>query len=320
MLILRLMVELDDIRAAARRIAGHVRRTPVFHARALDAASGATVLMKGEHLQRGGAFKARGALNAVLALPDDALVGGVATHSSGNHAAALAIAAATRGVRATVVMPENVPAVKRAAVAGYGAEIVSCAPTLAAREAGLEAVVARTGAAVVHPYNDWNVIAGQGTCALEFVEDHPDIEVLLAPVGGGGLISGSAVVAKSLVAGVRVVGVEPAGADDAARGFRAGERVTGAKPDTIADGLRGELGDKTFATIRRFVDDIVTVTDDEIVAAMRFTWERTKQLIEPSSATVIAALLQRRAEWQGRRIGVILSGGNNDLDAVPWRR
>ena len=320
MLILRLMVELDDIRAAARRIAPHIRRTPVFHSKALDDASGATVLMKGEHLQRGGAFKARGALNAVLSLPDDALAGGVATHSSGNHAAALAIAAATRGVRATVVMPDNVPAVKRAAVAGYGATIESCAPTLAAREAGLAAVVARTGAAFVHPYNDWHVIAGQGTCALELVEDHPDLEVLLTPVGGGGLLSGCAVAAKSLVPGIRVIGVEPAGADDAARGFRSGERVTGLKPDTVADGLRGELGDKTFATIRRHVDDIVTVTDAEIVAAQRFTWERTKQLIEPSSATVIAALLQRRDEWRGRRVGVILSGGNNDLDAVPWRQ
>ena len=314
------MVDLDGIRAAAARIAAHARRTPVFHSRALDDASGATVLMKGEHLQRGGAFKARGALNAVLSLDERALQGGVATHSSGNHAAALALAASIRGVPATVVMPRNSPAVKRAAVAGYGATIELCEPTLAAREAGLDAVVARSGAAVVHPYNDWQVIAGQGTAALELVEAHPDLEVLLAPVGGGGLLSGSAVVLKALAPRAAVIGVEPAGADDAARGFRAGVRVGGQTPNTIADGLRGELGDKTFAVITRLVDDVVTVDDDEIVAAMRFTWERTKQLIEPSSATVIAWLLRRPAAVQGRRVGVILSGGNYDLDDVPWRK
>ena len=313
------MVDLDEIRAAAARIAAHVRRTPVFHSRALDDASGATVLMKGEHLQRAGAFKARGALNAVLSLDDGALAGGVATHSSGNHAAALALAASIRGVRATVVMPRNAPAVKRAAVAGYGAAIELCEPTLAAREAGLEGVVARTGAEVVHPYNDWRVIAGQGTAALELVEAHPDLEVLLTPVGGGGLLSGSAVVLKALAPRATAIGVEPAGADDAARGFRAGSPVRGNVPHTIADGLRGELGDKTFSVIMRLVDDIVTVGDDEIIAAMRFTWERTKQLIEPSSATVVAWLLRRPAAVQGRRVGVILSGGNYDLDDVPWR-
>lgn len=313
------MVDLDEICAAAARIATHVHRTPVFHSRELDAACGATVLMKGEHLQRGGAFKARGALNAVLSFPDEALAGGVATHSSGNHAAALALAAAVRGVPATVVMPRNTPAVKRRAVAGYGATIELCESTLAAREAGLRAVVARTGAAVVHPYNDWQVIAGQGTAALELLDEHPDLEVLLVPVGGGGLLSGTAIAAKATNPALRVVGVEPAGADDAARGFRRGERVTGQVPDTIADGLRGELGDKTFSVISRLVDDIVTVDDDAIIAAMRFTWERTKQLIEPSAATVVAALLQRDEALQGRRIGVILSGGNYDLDDVPWR-
>ena len=313
------MVNLEGIRAAAARIAPYARRTPVFHSRALDAACGATVLMKGEHLQRAGAFKARGALNAVLALADDALAGGVATHSSGNHGAALALAASIRGVPATVVMPRNAPAIKRAAVAGYGALIELCEPTLAAREAGLDAVVARTGAAVVHPYNDWQVIAGQGTAALELLDAHPDLELLLTPVGGGGLLSGSAIVSKALAPGAAVIGVEPAGADDAARGFRSGARVGGRAVNTIADGLRGELGDKTFAVITRLVDDIVTVDDAEIIAAMRFTWERTKQLIEPSSATVIAWLLRRPAAVQGRRVGVILSGGNNDLDDMPWR-
>lgn len=311
------MPAIDDIRAAWARIAAHAHRTPVMRSRALDTRSGATVVLKCEHLQRAGAFKARGALNAVLSLPASALAGGVATHSSGNHAAALALAAGVRGVTARIVMPRNVPAVKQAAVRGYGGEIEFCEPTLAAREAGLRALVERTGAAVVHPYDDWRVIAGQGTAALELLEDHPDLDVVLTPLGGGGLLSGTAIVAKALRPELRVIGIEPAGADDGARGFRSGERVTGSTPRTIADGLRGELGVRTFEVIRTLVDDILTVTDDAISDAMRFTWERTKQLIEPSSATVIAALLDGRL--RGARVGAILSGGNCDLDALPWR-
>ncbi|MCA1799141.1 MAG: pyridoxal-phosphate dependent enzyme [Xanthomonadaceae bacterium] len=308
---------IDDIRAAWARIAAHVHRTPVLRSRTLDARSGAEVLLKCEHLQRTGAFKARGALNAVLSLPAAELAGGVATHSSGNHAAALALAASVRGVTARIVMPRTVPAVKQAAVQGYGGEIEFCEPTLAAREAGLRALVDRTGAAVVHPYDDWRVIAGQGTAVLELLEEHPGLEAIVTPLGGGGLLSGTAIAAKALRPAIRVIGVEPAGADDGARGFRSGIRVTGSRPDTIADGLRGELGERGFQVIRALVDDVFTVTDAAIIDAMRFTWERTKQLVEPSAATVIAALLDGRL--QGLRVGAILSGGNCDLDDLPWR-
>lgn len=276
--------------------------------------------MKAEHLQKVGAFKARGATNAVLSLDQAAVAAGVATHSSGNHAAALARAAGLRGIKATIVMPRDAPLTKQDAVRGYGGDIIFCEPTQAARENTLAELVARTGAAVVHPYNDWQVIAGQGTAAIELLEEVADLDAILVPVGGGGLIAGTAIAAHALAPAVKVYGVEPAGADDAARGFRAGIRMRGGTPETLCDGLRAEVGERGFSVMLERVTDILTVADTAVVEAMRFTWERTKQLIEPSAATVIAALLAGHEELRGRRIGVILSGGNCDLDNLPWRK
>lgn len=295
-------MKLADIRSAHARIARHIHHTPVLHSAALDERAGATVAMKAEHLQRGGAFKLRGAMNAVLSLPDPLPPGGVAAHSSGNHAAALSIAARARAMTAHVVMPHTAPAIKQAAVREYGGIIEFCEPTQAAREAGLAALVERTGAEVIHPYDDWRIIAGQGTAALELLEEVPDLDAIVVPVGGGGLISGTALAAKGLKPDILVWGVKPAAA-----------------PDTIADGLQARIGVRNTEVIERLVDEIVTVSEEAIVAAMRFAWERTKQLIEPSAATVIAVLLDRPARLQGRRVGVILSGGNCDLDRVPWR-
>lgn len=305
-----------DVVAAARRIAPHVHLTPVLTSAALSARLGATVAFKCENLQKVGAFKARGATNAVLALADADARRGVATHSSGNHAAALARAARTRGVPAFVVMPSNAPSVKRDAVLGYGGIVTECEPTLAAREAAASSIVASTGASFVHPYDDPWVIAGQGTATLEFVAQIEIPDALLVPVGGGGLLCGSALVARTLWPGVRVVGVEPKGADDAARGFCAGRRVTGAVPVTVADGLRGELSDRTFALIRTHVDAIETVSEESIIEAMRLVWHYLKIVIEPSAAVPVAALLEAPGGSLGRKVAVILSGGNADFGAL----
>ncbi len=280
--------------------------------------TGARLFFKCENFQKVGAFKIRGATNAVLCLSDEEAQHGVATHSSGNHAAALAQAARWRGIPAYVVMPDNAPAVKRNAVARYGAQIFPCAPTLPAREAGLRDVVAQTGATIVHPYNDYRVIAGQGTAALELLQDAPDLDMMLAPVGGGGLLSGAAIAAAGFSGHIRVVGAEPALADDAYRSLQAGQRIEAGPTNTIADGLKTSLGDKTFPIIQRLVSDIVTVSEEEIVHAMRLVWERMKIIIEPSSAVPVAALLCGRLAVAGKSIGVILSGGNVDLDRLPW--
>ena len=307
------------IEAARERIAGKVRVTPVLTSEALDARSGAQLHFKCENLQYGGAFKARGATNAVFALTEVEAQRGVATHSSGNHAAALARAAHLRGIRAYVVMPENTPRAKRAAVESCGAAITWCAPTLAAREQAAAQVVAATGATFVHPYDDIMVMAGQATAAVELLSQVPSLDVILCPVGGGGLLSGTAVAAKTLRPDIRVVGVEPQGADDAARSFRAGKLLPpAAPPNTIADGLRGALGLRPFAEIHRLVDDIVTVPDEAIVRAMRALWEALKVIVEPSGAVPYAALDGEQAALRGKRIGVILSGGNLDLDRLPW--
>ena len=307
------------IEAARERIAGKVRVTPVLTSEALDARSGAQLYFKCENLQYGGAFKARGATNAVFALTEVEAQRGVATHSSGNHAAALARAAHLRGIRAYVVMPENTPRAKRAAVESCGAAITWCAPTLAAREQAAAQVVAATGATFVHPYDDIMVMAGQATAAVELLSQVPSLDVILCPVGGGGLLSGTAVAAKTLRPDIRVVGVEPQGADDAARSFRAGKLLPpAAPPNTIADGLRGALGLRPFAEIHRLVDDIVTVPDEAIVRAMRALWEALKVIVEPSGAVPYAALDGEHAALRGKRIGVILSGGNLDLDRLPW--
>jgi threonine dehydratase len=306
------------IEAARERIAGKVNVTPVLTSATLDEQSGAKLYFKCENFQKGGAFKARGATNAVFALPDAQAQRGVATHSSGNHAAALSRAARLRGLRAYIVMPDNAPMAKRAAVARYGGEITWCAPTLAAREGTAREVVAATGATLVHPYDDLTVMAGQATAAVELLSEVPDLDVILCPVGGGGLLSGTAVAAKTLKPAIRVIGVEPAGADDAARSFRAGRIFPSTHPNTIADGLRSSLGEKPFAEIRRRVDDITTVTDEAIVRAMRQLWEVLKIVVEPSGAVPYAALLGEHPQLTGRRVGIILSGGNLDLDHLPW--
>jgi threonine dehydratase len=311
-------VTLQDIRAAQARIAGCVLRTPVLGNALLDAACGAQLHFKCENLQQMGAFKARGAGNAILARSAAELRCGVVTHSSGNHGAAVARAAQLRDVPAQVVMPENASAAKLAAVRAYGGQITLCAPTLAAREAAAARIVAETGALFIHPYDHPDVIAGQGTIALEFLEQVPQLDWLLCPVGGGGLASGIAVAAKSLRPGIRVIAVEPAGADDAYRSFAAGALAPPAPAATIADGLRGALSARTFALIRAHVDAIVTVDEAAIVRAMRELWQNLRMLIEPSSAVPYAAILERKLEVRGAHVGIVLTGGNVDIDALPW--
>jgi threonine dehydratase len=306
------------IEAARARIAPLTSPTPVLSSSTLDAASGARLFFKCENFQKGGAFKARGACNAVFSLPEAQVRHGVATHSSGNHAAALARAARLRGVPAYIVMPDNTPLAKRAAVERQGADITLCEPTLAARERAAAEVIARTGAILVHPYDDLAVMAGQATVGVELLEQVPDLDVLLAPVSGGGLMSGIAVAARRLRPTVRVVGVEPAGADDAARSLRAGRIVPCEHPETIADGLRATIGVRPFAEFLRYVDDVVTVSDGAIVAAMRHIWEVMKIIVEPSGAAAYAAVAAGRLEVRGRRVGVVLSGGNLDLESLPW--
>jgi len=312
------MVCFNDIQLAARRIAGKVHRTPVLTCATLDSLSGARLFFKCENFQKVGAFKMRGATNAVFALSDEEVAPGVATHSSGNHAQALALAARLRGVPAYVVMPRNAPVAKRAAVADYGAQIITCEPTLAARESTLTAVVARTGAAFVHPYDNDQVIAGQGTAALELLTDQPDLDVVMAPVGGGGLLSGTAVATRTLAPAAAVIAAEPSGADDACRSLAAGHIIPSVAPDTVADGLLTSLGERNFAIIQAHVQAIWTVDDARIIAAMRLVWERMKIVIEPSAAVCLAAVLARPEAVSGRRIGMIVSGGNVDLARLPW--
>lgn len=314
------MVTISEITAAAARIAPYIHRTPVLTCSAVDALAGARLFFKCENFQKVGAFKMRGATNAVFGLEAEAAARGVATHSSGNHAQALALAARLRGVPAYVVMPRGAPAVKRTAVAGYGAEIIDCEPTLAAREATLEQVVARTGAVFIHPYDDERIIAGQATAALELLQEIPDLDVVMAPVGGGGLLSGTALAAAALAPKARILGAEPAGADDAARSLAAGQILPSTNPQTVADGLLTSLGALNFPIIQKHVSAIWTVSDEQILAALRLTWERMKILIEPSSAVCLAAVLAHREEVASLRVGIILSGGNVDLDRLPWSR
>ena len=312
------ILKFDDIRAAAARIAPYVRRTPVLRCPELEAELGGEVHFKCENFQEMGAFKLRGASNAVLSLPQVALAKGVATHSSGNHGTALALAARRRGVRACVVMPENASAYKKRAVAEYGAEVIYCTPTQAGREAALADYVAKTGASVVHPYNDTAVMAGQGTAALELHEQAPGLDLVLAPLGGGGLLSGTAVATHALNPKTRVIGVEPRGADDAWRSLQAGRIEPVAHPDTVADGLRATIGTLTFAVLQEQADEVVRVEEQDILEAMRYIWERMKILIEPSAAVPVAALRRGLVDVRGRRAGIILSGGNVDLDHLPW--
>jgi len=307
-----------DVRQAAARIVGLVHQTPVLRSHYFDTTTGAKVFFKCENFQKVGAFKFRGATNAVLSLSDEEARRGVVTHSSGNHAQALALAARMRGIAATIVMPTSAPAVKRAAVAGYGAEIVECAPTVAAREAAADEVVRRTGAVFIHPYNDPRIIAGQGTAALELLCEIPELDVVLAPVGGGGLLSGTAIVVRAQRPAAQVIGAEPAGADDAQRSLAAGNILPADNPQTVADGLRTSLGELTFAVIQQSVNEIITVDDTATMRAMRTVWERMKIVIEPSSAVPVAVLLENASRFAGQRVGIILSGGNVDLDALRW--
>jgi len=313
-------VDLAAIRAAASRIAPHVHRTPVMRSASIDAAVGAHVVFKCENFQKVGAFKARGACNAVFSLDDLAARHGVVTHSSGNHGAALAYAAARRGIAAWIVMPENAAANKQANVRGFGGQVRLCAPTQKAREAACDAVQSETGATLIHPFNDWRVIAGQGTAALELLTDDPDIDAVIAPVGGGGLLSGTAIASHAIKPDILVYGAEPQGADDAQRSLAAGHVVPQENPRTIADGLRTSLGDKTFAVLSRRVRAIATASEDAIVDAMRLMWEKMKIVVEPSSAVPLACLLERSVDVHGSKVGIIVTGGNVDLDRLPWQR
>jgi threonine dehydratase len=303
----------EDIQQAAVRIKPYAHRTPVMTCTSLDELAEAHLFCKCENLQKVGAFKFRGACNTVFSLSDAEAQRGVATHSSGNHGAAVALAARLRGIPALIVMPSNAPSVKRDAVAGYGGTIIWCEPTQEARESTLANVVAETGAMFIPPYNDARVIAGQGTAALEFLEDVPDLDVIIAPVGGGGLISGTALTIAALSPTTRVLAAEPKGADDAYRSLQAGEIIPSVNPQTIADGLRTSLGDLTFAIMRQHVEQIVTVSEAAITRAMHLVWQRMKIIIEPSAAVPVAAVLDQQIDAAGKRIGIILSGGNIDL-------
>ncbi|MGH8144923.1 MAG: pyridoxal-phosphate dependent enzyme [Rhodanobacteraceae bacterium] len=310
---------LADIRAAAARIAPHACVTPVLRSDVLDELAGATLYFKGEHLQRAGAFKFRGACNAVWSLTDDEAACGVVTHSSGNHGAALALAAGTRGIPAHIVVPEGAVAAKLANIERAGGVVHRCAPTQAAREETCARVQRETGATLVHPYADARVMAGQGTVALELLQQVSDLDVVITPVGGGGLISGCAIAIRTLSPSVEIIGAEPAGAADALQSLQRGERVTDIVPDTICDGLRATIGVPNFALLRELHIDIVAVDDDATLAAMRRLWAELKQTIEPSSATVLAAILTQRERFAGKRIGLVLTGGNVDLDAIAFR-
>ncbi len=309
---------LNDIRQAAERIRPYAHRTPVLTNESLNQKVGAQVFLKCENLQKVGAFKFRGACNAVYSLTDEEAPRGVCTHSSGNHAQALALAAKMRGIPAYIVMPDNAPRVKKDAVAGYGGQITYCAPTLEAREATLRRVYERSGANVIHPYNDERVIAGQGTAALELLEDIPDLDVIITPVGGGGLLSGTSIAATELKKGIRVIAGEPEMADDAFRSMQAGKIIPSVNPKTIADGLLTSLGLLTFPIIQQRVEQIVTVSEVCIVETMKYVWERAKIIIEPSSAVAVGVLWERKIDLSGLRVGVIISGGNVDLEKLPW--
>ncbi len=306
------------ILAAHERIRPHIHRTPVLSSSRFDAASGASLFFKCENFQKVGAFKARGATNAVFALDEDSAQRGVATHSSGNHAAALSRAARLRGIAAHIVMPSNAPKVKVRAVEGYGGRIVFCEPNQRAREAACARVIAETGATLIHPFENEQVMAGQGTVGIELLEDVPDLDLVLCPVGGGGLLCGTAVAVKTMRPNTKVIATEPAGASDAAESFQQGKLVYQEKKNTIADGLLANLGAINFALIRRYVDDVVTVSDEAIVAAMRTIWETMKIVIEPSAAVPFGAVLEQRLDLRGKRVGLIVTGGNVDLDVLPW--
>ncbi len=312
--------DIDAVHAAARRIAPFAHRTPVMTCSTLDALAGRKLYFKCEHLQKVGAFKFRGACNAVMHLSDDDAQRGVVTHSSGNHAQALALAAKLRGIEAHIVMPRNAPAVKRHAVEGYGGRVVLCEPDTASREGTADEVQQQTGATLIHPYNHPDIIAGQGTAALELLEAQPQLDAIITPVGGGGLLSGTSVAAKAVKPTVRVFAGEPKNADDAAQSLAQNRIVPQLSPNTIADGLLTSLGELTWAIIRDHVEQVMTVSEQAIIDAMRLSWQRGKFLIEPSAAVAVAAVLSDafKALDDIEYVGVILSGGNVNIDQLPW--
>ncbi len=313
--------DLAAVREAAERIRPYAHRTPVATCRTLDERAGRALFFKCENLQKVGAFKFRGACNAVMHLTDEQAARGVVTQSSGNHAQAIALAAKLRGVEAHIVMPSTANPVKRRGVEGYGGHVYECAPTSEARDEVARQVQERTGAVMIHPFDDPDIIAGQGTAALELLEDVPGLDAIIAPVGGGGLLSGTCIAAKGLNPAIRVFAAEPAGADDAARSMAAGHWFPQTDPNTICDGLLTSLGEhSTWPIIRDHVEQIFTAEDPAIVSAMRLFWERTKLIIEPSSAVAVAVVLAEAFRELGGldRVGVILSGGNVDLDHLPW--
>jgi len=313
-------LDLDRIGAAHERIRPHIKRTLVMTSSRLNEASGASLFFKCENFQKIGAFKARGATNAIFSLDDVAAQHGVATHSSGNHGAAVARAAKLRGISAHIVMPSNSAKVKVRAVESYGAYVVFCEPTEKARQEKCAEAIKKTGATLIHSFENEDVIAGQGTAAVELLEDVSDLDVVMCPVGGGGLLAGTAIAAKSLRPRIKVIAVEPENVDDAAQSYRAGRRLVTEKKFTIADGLRTNIGEPNFAIIQRYVDDIVTASEEAIVEAMRTIWETMKIIIEPSAAVPYAAIQEGKIDIAGRRIGIILTGGNVDLDALPWNQ
>ncbi len=310
--------DLSTIEAAAARIKSYIHRTPVMTSQNINQLLGAEIFFKCENFQKVGAFKSRGACNAVFSLDDDAVAKGVATHSSGNHAQALARAAKIRGCKAYIVMPETSSRVKVDAVKGYGGEIFFCRPTLQAREETLREVAGKTGATEIHPYNDYRIIAGQATAAVELFEETGHLDVIMAPVGGGGLLSGTALATAYLRPFTKVIAAEPAGADDAYRSFMTRQLIPSVNPQTIADGLLTSLGSLTFPIILKYVHSIITVSEQAIITAMQLTWERMKIIIEPSSAVPLAALMENQGDFKGKKIGIIISGGNVSLDKLPW--
>ncbi len=308
--------DLESIRSASGRLAPYIHRTPVLSSRTLDAICGGSVVLKAENFQKVGAFKIRGAMNALLRLDDDARARGVVTHSSGNHAQALARAGQLLGVAVTVVMPRTAPAIKRAATEGYGATVVPCEPTIAARESTVADLVERHGYHLVHPFDDWSVIEGQATAAWELLDQAGPLDLVLAPVGGGGLLAGTALAVKGRAPSTRVVGAEPKAADDAARSLASGRIEPSCDPKTVSDGLRTSLGVRPFAVIREQVDAIVTATEAETLDAMRFVWERFKIIIEPSCAVAVAPVLTGSLPVRGLKVGIIITGGNVDLEPL----
>ncbi len=308
----------DDMVQARARIAPHVHRTPVLTSRMLNEATGAELFFKCENFQKAGAFKARGASNAVFGLTDAQAARGVATHSSGNHGTCLSYAAGRRGIPCTVVMPRTAPQAKKDAVRGYGGRVVECEPSTSSREAVFAEVLAETGAEFVHPYNDPRVIAGQATCSAELIEQVDGLDAVVAPIGGGGMISGTCLTLSALAPGIRIYAAEPEQADDAARSFRAGHIIADDAPDTVADGLKVPLKDLTWHFVKNHVSDVLTASETEIVEAMKLIWKRMKIVMEPSSAVPLATILKHPKTFAGKRVGVIVTGGNVDLDRLPW--